>query len=126
MTPSSISKKSTTPHPTPTLSGSVPLSLASFETSSQLGSSPDHFPSSMHFLRNGPTRWNCGRQWYSMELPKRVDPFDVMIRPLSIVPGALQSIAIKQCFVINMSDNQVNYPVQIKEVLVLCASRRTK
>lgn len=106
MTPSNISKKRTTPHPTPTLSGSVPLSLASFETSSQRGSSPDHLPSSMHFLRNGPTRWNCDRQTYSMELPKRVDPLDVMILPLSIVPGALQSIAVKQCFVMNMPNNQ--------------------
>lgn len=93
MTPNNINKKSTTPQPTPTLRGKAPLSAASLVVSSQRGSSPDHFPSSKHLRRKGPTLWYCGRQWYSMELPKSVELFDMMIRPFSIVPGDLQSIA---------------------------------
>lgn len=96
MTPRSISKNRTTPQPTPTLSGKVPLSAASLEASSQLGSSPDHWPSSIHLRRKGPTRWNCGRQWYSMELPKRVELFAMIMRPFSIVPGDLQSMAVRK------------------------------
>lgn len=82
------------PQPTPTLSGRAPLSVASLVVSSQLGSSPDHLPSSKHFLRNGPTRWYCGMQWYSIELPNSVELFDIIMRPFSIVPGDLQSIAV--------------------------------
>lgn len=86
-------RKSTTPHPTPTLSGNVPFSAASLLIISQLGSSPDHLPSSIHLRRKGPTLWNWGKQWYSMELPNNVELFEMMIRPFSIVPGDLQSIA---------------------------------
>lgn len=103
-----MSKNRTTPHPTPTLSGNVPFSAASLEMTSQLGSSPDHLPSSMHFRRNGPTRWNCGKQWYSMELPNSVELFEMMMRPFSIVPGDLQSIAVDKESVISKISKYFN------------------